>query len=79
MLVLTRKLNQAITLGDNIKVTVLSIEGDRISLGIEAPLEVRIFRSELIEGTKAINRESVVSEYVPMKDFKKLIGEPPKE
>ena len=55
MLVLTRKTNQSICLGEDIRVTVLGVEGDRVSLGVEAPRSVRIFRSELLEGTKTIN------------------------
>lgn len=61
MLVLTRKLNQTINLGDDIRVTVLSIDGDRVSIGIDAPKSVRIFRSELLEDTKNSNRESISS------------------
>lgn len=67
MLVLTRKINQSISLGDDIKITVLSVEGDRVSIGVDAPREVRIFRSELLEGTKNVNRESLVSEFIPLK------------
>ena len=70
MLVLTRKVNQSICLGEDIKVTVLSVEGDRVSLGVEAPRTVRIFRSELLEGTKTINRESLISEYRTIQQIK---------
>ena len=65
MLVLTRKLNQSITLGDDIKITVLSVDGDRVSLGIDAPRSVRIFRSELLEATRDFNRESTSSALPP--------------
>ena len=41
MLVLTRKTNEGILVGDEIKVTVISIEGDRVRLGIEAPQNIR--------------------------------------
>lgn len=78
MLVLTRKLNQSISLGENIKVTVLGLEGDRVSLGIEAPREVRIFRSELIEDTKLSNQESLSSAYFSKSAFTKKEGETPK-
>ena len=70
MLVLTRKVNQSICLGEDIKVTVLSVEGDRVSLGVEAPRAVRIFRSELLEGTKTVNRESLISEYRTIQKIK---------
>lgn len=67
MLVLTRKVNQSITISDNIKLTVLSIENDRVSIGVDAPREVRIFRSELLEGTRTSNVESFSSQYIPTK------------
>lgn len=47
MLVLTRKANESIVIGDNITVTLLQCRGDRARIGIEAPAEVKIRRSEL--------------------------------
>ena len=47
MLVLSRKLNQEIMIGENVKVTVLKIKGNTVRLGIEAPREVRVIRGEL--------------------------------
>jgi carbon storage regulator len=70
MLVLTRKVNQSICLGEDIKVTVLSVEGDRVSIGVEAPRVVRVFRSELLEGTKTVNRESLISEFRTIQQVK---------
>ena len=67
MLVLTRKTNQSITISDNIKLTVLSIENDRVSIGVDAPRDVRVFRSELLEGTRSSNVESFASQYIPTK------------
>jgi carbon storage regulator len=47
MLVLSRKPGETLYLGDSIKVTVLKVKGDRISIGIEAPAECAIRRSEI--------------------------------
>lgn len=47
MLVLTRKLNERIVVGDNIRITVVGIRGNHVRLGIEAPPEVTILRDEL--------------------------------
>lgn len=49
MLVLTRKVNEAILIGDDIKVTLLSIESDRVRLGIDAPRNMRIYRYETLK------------------------------
>ncbi|GHV33571.1 hypothetical protein FACS18949_07870 [Clostridia bacterium] len=78
MLVLTRKLNQSITLGDNVRLTVLAIENDRVSIGVDAPREVRIFRSELLEGTRKSNQESFASQYIPVKMMTAKKAAPPK-
>jgi carbon storage regulator len=47
MLVLTRKSNQSIMIGDDIEVTVLSIMGEKVRIGIQAPREVPVFRTEV--------------------------------
>lgn len=47
MLVLTRKINEEIRIGDNITVTILKVRGQIVRVGIEAPKDVRILRSEL--------------------------------
>lgn len=47
MLVVTRKPDESITIADNIEITVLEISKDKVKIGINAPKEVKIFRSEL--------------------------------
>jgi carbon storage regulator CsrA len=47
MLVLTRKLNQRVQIGDDITITVLRVKGNTVRLGIEAPRGVRVLRAEL--------------------------------
>jgi carbon storage regulator CsrA len=47
MLVLTRKLQQRIQIGDQITVTILRVKGNTVRVGIEAPREVRVIRGEL--------------------------------
>jgi carbon storage regulator len=51
MLVLSRKQNQAIIIDSNIRITVVSIRGNQVRIGIEAPEEVGVFREELLETT----------------------------
>ena len=48
MLVLTRKLNEAIQIGDHIKVTVLRVKGNSVRIGIEAPRDIRVLRAEIL-------------------------------
>lgn len=61
MLVLSRKADEVIIVGDNIKISVLSIDGDKVKLGIEAPISMRIFREELVKETGDENRNALNS------------------
>ena len=47
MLVLSRKLGEAIVIGNNITISVLAVDGDRVKLGIAAPAEVPVHRTEV--------------------------------
>jgi carbon storage regulator len=49
MLILTRKLGERITIGDNIVITLLEITGSQVRLGIEAPRGISIHRQEIYE------------------------------
>ncbi len=58
MLILTRKAMQVITLGDDIKITVLRTAGGSVKLGIEAPTNVRVSRPECFETSDVSLQES---------------------
>lgn len=47
MLVLTRKSNQSIMIGDDIEVSVLSVVGDKVRIGIQAPRDIPVYRMEV--------------------------------
>ena len=51
MLVLSRYRNESVKVGDDIVVTVVEVRGDKVRLGFEAPKDIPIFRTELIERT----------------------------
>lgn len=53
MLVLSRKEGEKLVIGDNISLVVSKISGNRVTLGIEAPADVKIFRGELAEKKNA--------------------------
>ena len=56
MLVLTRRTEESVVIGGNIIVTVLGVEGEKVKLGIDAPREVTILRSELLDVIQQQNR-----------------------
>lgn len=61
MLVLTRKANQSIMIGDGIEVSVLSVVGEKVRLGIQAPRDVPVFRKEVFLEIQAQNVEAAGS------------------
>jgi len=58
MLVLTRKSDESFLIGDDIQVTVLSIRGSQVQLGVSAPSNVRIYRGEVYDKIKTENISS---------------------
>jgi carbon storage regulator len=58
LLILTRKLGESITIGDNIKVSVLGIRGRQVRLGIEAPNDVVVHREEIYVKIQEENRKA---------------------
>lgn len=58
MLVLTRGKNEAIRIGDDISVVVVDIRGDKVRLGIEAPKDVPVHRSEVYDDIQRVGRKS---------------------
>ncbi|MCM3443753.1 carbon storage regulator CsrA [Metabacillus halosaccharovorans] len=58
MLVLTRKTGEAIQIGENIEITVLSVSGDQIKLGINAPKNIEIHRKEVYVSIQQENAEA---------------------
>jgi carbon storage regulator len=64
MLVLTRKSNQSIMIGDDIEVSVLAVMGEKVRIGISAPRDIPVFRKEVyleikLDETEGDQREAV--------------------
>jgi carbon storage regulator len=59
MLILTRKLGESITVGDDIKITFLEAKGKQVKLGIEAPPHIAVHREEIYHLIREQNKEAV--------------------
>lgn len=59
MLVLSRKKDESIMIGDQIELKILSVDGDQVKLGIVAPKNVKVYRSEVYESIQNQNKESL--------------------
>lgn len=65
MLVLSRRINDSIAIGDNIEVVVVEIKGDQVKLGVKAPKEVKVFRGEIHAEIQKENRAASQSQLPP--------------
>lgn len=59
MLILSRRLGESLTIGDDITVTVIACSGNQIRLGISAPREIRVLREEIYRAVQEENRAAV--------------------
>ena len=58
MLVLTRKTNQSIMIGDDVEISVLAVTGDKVRIGISAPRDIPVFRKEVYLSIQAENAQA---------------------
>lgn len=77
MLVITRKVNEGIVIGDNIELIIVDVSGDKVKIGINAPRDIRVVRNELLQ-TEQLNKEAAVPKaMVVSKDLISLFGKKP--
>ena len=79
MLVLSRKVNQSIMVGDNVRVVVVAVDRDQVKLGIEAPREIAVHRSEIYEEIQRSNRAAAEAPAAPAAAASRATLEPRKK
>jgi carbon storage regulator len=77
VLVLSRKLNQAIMIGDNVRIVVVSVDRDQVKLGIDAPREIPVHRSEVYDEIQRANTQANAGESVPSVTVVTSVALPP--
>ena len=61
MLILSRKVNEKIMIGDDISVSIIEIRNDQVRIGVDAPKTVKVFRQEVYDAIKAENKAAAES------------------
>lgn len=56
MLILSRKLDEKIRIGNDITLTIIEIHGDQVKIGVEAPKDIKVFRQEVYEEIQSENK-----------------------
>ena len=64
MLILSRKVNEKIMIGDDISVSIIEIRGDQVRLGVDAPKTIKVYRQEVFDAIKAENLAAAKSAVV---------------
>lgn len=59
MLILTRKVGESVLIGNDISITILSVRGNQVKLGVEAPKEVSLHREEIYQRIKQMKDEQL--------------------
>ena len=72
MLVLTRKLGESIRIGDDIKITVVELDGRHAKLGVEAPKQVIVHREEVYERIQAENKAAALVQKGDLHDIAEM-------
>jgi len=70
MLILSRRVNEKIMIGDDVSVSIIEIRGDQVRVGVDAPKTVKVYRQEVFDSIKAENKAAAESKPVlPIVDF----------
>ncbi|MBW7996905.1 MAG: carbon storage regulator CsrA [Candidatus Glassbacteria bacterium] len=76
MLILTRKLGESIAIGDQIKVSLLEVQGKQVKIGVLAPPEVPIHRQKVYEKIQQENRRAAGTREQDLQELKKILEKP---
>ncbi|MBO8142817.1 MAG: carbon storage regulator CsrA [Firmicutes bacterium] len=76
MLVLTRKRDESIMIGDDVKITVVDVRGDQVKLGIDAPRHIPVHREEVYREIQEENRRAAIKETLDLSALDQALRKP---
>ena len=74
MLVLSRKKNESILIGDDIEIVIVEVSDDKVKIGIKAPRNMKIFRKELLREVEQENKKSAASDKLDISKLTITLG-----
>ncbi|QTQ11634.1 carbon storage regulator CsrA [Treponema parvum] len=72
MLILARKIDEKIKIGEDITLTIIEVRGDQVKIGVEAPKNIRVFRQEVFDAIQSENKAAVAPENESLDEISKL-------
>ncbi|MCK9169355.1 MAG: carbon storage regulator CsrA [Treponema sp.] len=75
MLILSRKIDEQIKIGDNITITIIEVRGDQVKIGVEAPKSVKVFREEVFNAIQKENKAAAVGTAGALDSISKLLNQ----
>jgi carbon storage regulator len=79
MLILTRKINETIMIGDSIEISIVDIKGDQVKVGIRAPRHVKVYRQEVYMAIQKENIEALQTKPDVVPHLDNLLGDAKKK
>ena len=73
MLVITRRVNQSIRIGDKIEIKIVGVEKGKVKIGISAPLDISVYREELYQSLVEGNRGSLFASQDMVLSLRKVL------
>jgi carbon storage regulator len=73
MLILSRKIDEQIKIGDNITITIIEVRGDQVKIGVEAPKSVKVFREEVFNAIQKENKAAAAGSVGAIDSISKLL------
>ena len=74
MLILSRKTDQQIKIGEDITITIIDIHGDQVKIGVEAPRNVKVFRQEVFNAIKSENTAAAAVNTAKIEGLSKILS-----